>query len=325
MIMKFWFSAVIMLFSSVLLAQDIIIKRDGSEISCKVERIGSIEIEFRRADQSVSGPIYSIAKSEVFMVRYKDGTKDVFNPITNTPVEKSEPLTPAPAPAPAPSPVPITPAPTQISNQPQNPPSDSYTSNSTAKESADSRNRFMRQSFMGYGGSYWAPFGLSEFAYFPSGWGVYGNVRFQFAGLDYDAYTISNGMGGVYIVDAYDSGTFDMQDYERDNDWKLFYNRTTFTLGASKILGTDLGRLIFPGVYGGLGLTRETRYYPYWSSSNLDYIIVKDSENSSLGMELELGVCFIVERFHANTGFAFNTSLGHFDWAFGLAFDFYGY
>ena len=238
MIMKFWFSAVIMLFSSVLLAQDIIIKRDGSEISCKVEKIGSMEIEYRRADQSVSGPIYTIAKSEVFMVRYKDGTKDVFNPIANTPVEKSEPLTAAPAPAPAsaPSPVPITQSPTQISNQPQNPPSDSYTSNSAAKESVDSRNWFMRQSFMGYGGSYWAPFGLSEFAYFPSGWGVYGNVRFQFAGLDYDAYTISNGMGGVYIVDAYDSGTFDMQDYERDNDWKLFYNRTTFTLGASKIL-----------------------------------------------------------------------------------------
>jgi hypothetical protein len=38
-----------------------------------------------------------------------------------------------------------------------------------------------------------------------------------------------------------------------------------------------------------------------------------------------MGVCFIVERFHANTGFAFNTSLGHFDWTFGLGFDFYAY
>jgi len=185
----------------------------------------------------------------------------------------------------------------------------------------DSRNWYMQQSFLGYGGSFLSPYGASSFTYFPSGWGYYLNVRLQFA-LDYHAYTISDGSGGLIIVDAYDSSPLSMDEYELDTDWKLFYNRRTFLVGTSKLLGTDLGRLVIPGIYGGLGLTKQTKYYPYWSNYYTDYIVVKDSENSTLGAELELGGSFIIDKFHFNTGFSFNTSTTQFDWAFGLGYEF---
>ena len=57
--------------------QDVIVKKNGDEIKAKVEQILDTEIKYRKAD-NLSGPLYSISKSEVFMVKYANGSKDLF-------------------------------------------------------------------------------------------------------------------------------------------------------------------------------------------------------------------------------------------------------
>ena len=58
-------------------AQDVIIKKNGDEIQAKVEEIGTAEVKYKRFG-SESGPVYVISKSEVIMIKYADGTKDIF-------------------------------------------------------------------------------------------------------------------------------------------------------------------------------------------------------------------------------------------------------
>lgn len=56
---------------------DIIVKRTGDEIAARVEEVGTELVKYRRAD-NLQGPLFSILKSEVFMIRYANGTRDVF-------------------------------------------------------------------------------------------------------------------------------------------------------------------------------------------------------------------------------------------------------
>jgi hypothetical protein len=63
-------------------SQDIIIKGNGDEISAKVLEVGLELIKYKKFD-NVNGPTFEILKSEVFMIRYANGTKDVFNEIQN--------------------------------------------------------------------------------------------------------------------------------------------------------------------------------------------------------------------------------------------------
>ena len=58
--------------------QDIIIKRNGEEIKSKVIEVGTTEVKYKKID-NINGPIFSIFKSDVFMIKYENGTKDVFN------------------------------------------------------------------------------------------------------------------------------------------------------------------------------------------------------------------------------------------------------
>jgi len=71
-------------------AQDIIFKKNGDEIKSKVMEVSSDVIKYKRFD-NISGPLYSIKTKEVFMVKYENGTKDVFKATTQeeTPKEKS--------------------------------------------------------------------------------------------------------------------------------------------------------------------------------------------------------------------------------------------
>jgi hypothetical protein len=62
-------------------SQDNIITKNGDEIKSKVIKIGSTEIEYKKLE-NLNGPAYSILKSEVFMIKYENGTKDIINPIT---------------------------------------------------------------------------------------------------------------------------------------------------------------------------------------------------------------------------------------------------
>ncbi|WMX15636.1 hypothetical protein [Aureispira sp. CCB-E] len=61
-----------------LIAQDNIIKIDGSEIKVKVTEVQLDFIKYKRFD-NINGPTYSIPKSNIFMIQYENGTKDLFN------------------------------------------------------------------------------------------------------------------------------------------------------------------------------------------------------------------------------------------------------
>jgi TM2 domain-containing membrane protein YozV len=62
--------------------QDIIITRTGEEIEAKVLDIGLTEVKYKRYDNQ-SGPSYTLKKSEIFMIKYVNGNKDVFDEITD--------------------------------------------------------------------------------------------------------------------------------------------------------------------------------------------------------------------------------------------------
>jgi hypothetical protein len=70
-------------------AQDVIIKENGEEIQAKVIEVGTNEIKYKKFGNE-SGPTYTISKSELFLIKYANGTKEV--------IEK--PTAPVTAPAP---------------------------------------------------------------------------------------------------------------------------------------------------------------------------------------------------------------------------------
>ena len=59
-------------------AQDVLLKRNGEEIQVKVQEITLNEVKYKRFD-NLEGPVISIAKRDVFMIKYENGTKEVFN------------------------------------------------------------------------------------------------------------------------------------------------------------------------------------------------------------------------------------------------------
>lgn len=68
----------ILIFASMsLFAQDIITTKSGDDIKAKVLEVNTTEIKYKKLD-NLDGPIFSILKSEVLIVRYENGTKDIF-------------------------------------------------------------------------------------------------------------------------------------------------------------------------------------------------------------------------------------------------------
>ncbi len=80
-------------------AQDVIFKKNGDEISAKIQEVGVTEIKYKKADNP-DGPLFSIMKTDVFMIKFENGTKEVINSqvTTNTPtstiVTPAQPTTP---------------------------------------------------------------------------------------------------------------------------------------------------------------------------------------------------------------------------------------
>ncbi len=56
--------------------QDIITFKTGDEKTIKVLEVGQSEIKYKKDDSSTV--LYTVAKTDVFMIKYKDGSKDVF-------------------------------------------------------------------------------------------------------------------------------------------------------------------------------------------------------------------------------------------------------
>lgn len=60
-------------------AQDVIIFRNGEETEVKVEEITSNEVKYKKTSNP-DGPSYILNKDDIFMIKYKNGEKDVFAP-----------------------------------------------------------------------------------------------------------------------------------------------------------------------------------------------------------------------------------------------------
>lgn len=67
---------------------DVIIFRDGSEILAKVIEISSTQVKYKRCDL-LNGPIYTAKKSEIFMIKYAEGVREVFKEEPNVPANVS--------------------------------------------------------------------------------------------------------------------------------------------------------------------------------------------------------------------------------------------
>lgn len=55
---------------------DVLVYKDGSEIRVKVHEVGINEIKYKRCD-ALDGPMYISRKSELFMIKYANGTREV--------------------------------------------------------------------------------------------------------------------------------------------------------------------------------------------------------------------------------------------------------
>ena len=63
-------------------SQDFIFKKNGDEIKAKIVEIGKDEIKYKKFE-NLEGPIYVIEKSIIFLIKYENGSKDVFNKETD--------------------------------------------------------------------------------------------------------------------------------------------------------------------------------------------------------------------------------------------------
>jgi hypothetical protein len=60
------------------ISQDIITKKNGEDIQAKVVEITTSDIKYRKFD-NLDGPLFTMLKSDVLMIRYSNGSKDIFN------------------------------------------------------------------------------------------------------------------------------------------------------------------------------------------------------------------------------------------------------
>ena len=57
-------------------AQDIIVKRNGDELQCRILEVSKNEVKYKRWTNQ-DGPAFSEKKSDIFMIKYENGEKDV--------------------------------------------------------------------------------------------------------------------------------------------------------------------------------------------------------------------------------------------------------
>lgn len=58
-------------------AQDVIVKRDGSQLSGKVIEITETVVKYKKADNP-DGPLYSLSVDDILRINYENGDSDVF-------------------------------------------------------------------------------------------------------------------------------------------------------------------------------------------------------------------------------------------------------
>lgn len=58
-------------------AQDVLIKKDGTELNVKVSEIGTTKTKYKLSNNT-SGPTIEVFNSELFMIKFEDGTKHIY-------------------------------------------------------------------------------------------------------------------------------------------------------------------------------------------------------------------------------------------------------
>lgn len=64
-------------------SQDMITKKSSEDIKAKVIEVTINEIKYKKFD-NLNGPLFTILKSDVLMIRYENGSKDIFNEVQNS-------------------------------------------------------------------------------------------------------------------------------------------------------------------------------------------------------------------------------------------------
>lgn len=65
-------------FLSASYAQDVITKSNGDDINAKIIEITQTEIKYKKFD-NLDGPIFTLPINDIFMVKYENGSKEIFN------------------------------------------------------------------------------------------------------------------------------------------------------------------------------------------------------------------------------------------------------
>lgn len=64
-------------------SQDILTKKNGEDIQAKVLEVLTSEVKYKKFDNQ-NGPTFTILKSDLLMIRYENGTKDIFSDAKKT-------------------------------------------------------------------------------------------------------------------------------------------------------------------------------------------------------------------------------------------------
>ena len=67
-----------MLSTTVLNAQDVIVKTDGSTIICKVIEVGTSEVKYKKYS-NLDGPLYTITSENIQNINFENGEKEIIN------------------------------------------------------------------------------------------------------------------------------------------------------------------------------------------------------------------------------------------------------
>ena len=68
----------LLLAASSAFAQDIITKRDGTDVKARISEVGTNVVKYKYYT-NLNGPDYTIAKSDILMITYENGERDVFD------------------------------------------------------------------------------------------------------------------------------------------------------------------------------------------------------------------------------------------------------
>lgn len=64
-------------------AQDIIVKKDGDAILCKVVKVSETEVEYKKYNNQ-QGPIYAVSTRNIQAINYENGDKDIFKSLNDS-------------------------------------------------------------------------------------------------------------------------------------------------------------------------------------------------------------------------------------------------